>query len=60
MYVDIANMTLKEVNKVCSSLSNARMDTYISKVGNNAFLYTSDRQKFRKHAPRTRWALSEI
>lgn len=47
MYVDIADMTLEEVSRVCQSLSSARLDAYLTKVGNNAYLYTVDKQKYR-------------
>ena len=44
MYLDIADMTLEEVNKICQSLSSAKMDAYLTKVGNGAYLYTVDRK----------------
>ena len=47
MYVDIADMTLEEVSRVCQSLSSARLDAYLTKVGDSAYLYTVDREKYR-------------
>ena len=47
MYLDIANMTLEEVSKVCQSLSSAKMDAYLTKVGGGAYLYTVDRKNYR-------------
>ncbi|MFH0927211.1 MAG: hypothetical protein V1822_01395 [Candidatus Micrarchaeota archaeon] len=45
MYIDIANMTLEEVSRVCQSLSSARMGAYLTKVGGSAYLYTVDGQR---------------
>jgi len=47
MYVDIADMTLEELSAVCRSLSSARLDAYLTKVGDSAYLYTVDREKYR-------------
>jgi len=46
MYIDIANMTLEEVGRICRSLSSARMEAYLTKVGGNAYLYTVDGAKY--------------
>jgi len=48
MYLDIANMTLEEVSRVCQSLSSAKMDAYLTKVGEGAYLYTVDKKKYRE------------
>ncbi|MFA5108640.1 MAG: hypothetical protein WC492_03865 [Candidatus Micrarchaeia archaeon] len=48
MYIDIANMTLEEVSKVTSLLGSARIDAYLSKVGEHAYLYTVDKERYTR------------
>ena len=57
MYLDIANMTLEEVSRICQSLSSAKMDAYLTKVGGGAYLYTVDRREYQEEV---RPVLSEI
>ncbi|MFH1307171.1 MAG: hypothetical protein ABIH83_05980 [Candidatus Micrarchaeota archaeon] len=47
MYIDIANMTLEEVGKITSMLSSARVDAYLTKVGENAYLYTVAKEEHK-------------
>ena len=39
MYMEIADMTLEQVSKVTSMLSNARLGAYLTTMGGHTFLY---------------------
>jgi len=50
MYIDIANMTLEEVSKITRALSSARVDAYLTKMGEGAYLYTVDKERYSEVA----------
>jgi len=50
VYIDIANMTLEEVSRITRALSSAKVDAYLTKMGEGAYLYTVNKERYMEMA----------
>lgn len=50
MYMEVANMTLEQLNRISSMLGQARMAAHMEKVGRRTYLYAVDEEDFSQSA----------